>query len=50
MQTTKIALAVMATAGAAFAQCNALNPSTIRTFDPWAVSFYYASANGDTLN
>ena len=50
MQTSKIALAVLATAGAAFAQCNALTSATLRTYNPWAVSFYYPSANGDTLN
>ena len=50
MQTPKIALAVLASAGAAFAQCNAISPTEIRTFDPWQVSFYYSSSNGDTLN
>ena len=50
MQTRNLAMAVLATAGAAFAQCNALQPTLIRTFDPWSVSFYYPSSNGNTLN
>ncbi|MEC8652175.1 MAG: hypothetical protein VXY92_06405 [Planctomycetota bacterium] len=50
MQTSKIALALLATAGAAYAQCNAIQAAEIRTFSPWQASFYYLSTNGATLN
>ena len=50
MQTSKIALALLASAGAAYAQCNAIQAAEIRTFSPWQASFYYLSANGATMN
>jgi|GEM_PF-3452626 len=50
MQTSKFALAVLATAGAAYAQCNAIQAAEVRTFSPWQASFYYLSANGATMN
>ena len=50
MHTSKIALSVLIGAGAAFAQCNPPTNTLLRTFDPWAVSFYYPSSNGNTLN
>lgn len=45
----KIAAAVLLGAGSLFAQCNQ-GSLEIRTFAPWAASFYYPSQNGETLN
>ena len=45
----KIAAAVLLGAGSLFAQCNQ-GSLEIRTFNPWAASFYYPSQNGETLN
>jgi len=45
----KIAAAIVFGATALHAQCT-ISSSSIRTFDPWAASFYYPSQNGNTLN
>tara|TARA_R110002072_G_scaffold241027_1_gene399525 strand:+ start:72047 stop:73963 length:1917 start_codon:yes stop_codon:yes gene_type:complete len=45
----KFVTAVLLGAASLSAQCNTQG-AEIRTFDPWAVSFYYAAANGETLN
>ncbi len=45
----KIAIAILLGAGALQAQCATSSPQ-IRSFDPWAASFYYFPAAGETLN
>ncbi|MFK7742694.1 MAG: hypothetical protein AB8H80_20445 [Planctomycetota bacterium] len=45
----KFAAAILIGAAPLYAQCNT-SDIEIRTFSPWAASFYYPSANGETLN
>lgn len=45
----KIAATILLGATSLIAQCNTQS-AEIRTFSPWAASFYYAAANGETLN
>ncbi|MCK5942053.1 MAG: hypothetical protein KAI24_08805 [Planctomycetes bacterium] len=50
MHKSKIALTLLLSASAAYAQCNAVTSTQVRTFTPWSASFCYPSANGNTLN
>jgi hypothetical protein len=45
----KIAASILLGATSLFAQCNTQDIE-LRTFSPWQASFYYPSANGNTLN
>ena len=45
----KIAASILLGATSLFAQCNTQDIE-LRTFSPWQASFYYPSANGNTIN
>ena len=50
MDSIRIALTLLGSASVALTQCDPAPASPVRLFDPWAVTIFYASANGDTRN